>query len=113
MGSMEATLAVSAKFLRMLNNYWSAPKMMKMSCRSMRDFRIMTSSILEGFRDQSGEAASMRACSTRAWSSSGSVASGTKDGSPYPPKVGVDLPFVRAYFLLIISATKLLYSGED
>ena len=81
MGSIEANVAVSAKFLRMLNNYWSAPKMMKISCRSMRDFKIMTSSIFEGFRDQSGEAASMRACSTRAWSSSGSVASGTNDGS--------------------------------
>ena len=65
-GSIEATLALSAKFLRMLNNYWSAPKMMKMSYRSMRDFRIMTSSIFEGFKDQSGEAASIRACSTRA-----------------------------------------------
>lgn len=65
-GSMEATLALSAKFLRMLNNYWSAPKMMKMSYRSMRDFRIMTSSIFEGFKDHRGEAASIRACSTRA-----------------------------------------------
>jgi hypothetical protein len=64
-GSMEATLALSPKFLRMLNNYWSAPKMIKMSYRSMRDFKIMTSSIFEGFRDQSGEAASIRACSTR------------------------------------------------
>jgi hypothetical protein len=65
-GSMEATLALSPKFLRMLNNYWSAPKIMKISYRSMRDFRIMTSSISEWFRDQRGEAASIRACSTRA-----------------------------------------------
>ena len=63
-GSMEATLALSPKFLRMLNNYWSAPKIMKISYRSMRDLRIITSSISEWFKDQRGDAASIRACST-------------------------------------------------